>query len=127
MGRDSLLLRLISRDANTLSALLCVHGTFFTLKAMEVLSAPGSMRRECVLVLDAFPDSELRFRWFRTGWFSLVFALRSKKNGCSSACRPQCRPARSFHHIPRPPGARQFLRRLSACWQARALHCQPCH
>src|ERR1700683_949645 len=40
MGRDSILLRLMSRRANTLRDLKSAPGTFFTLKAMEVLLAP---------------------------------------------------------------------------------------
>ena len=39
MGRDSILLKLMSRSANTLSALNSAPGTFFRLNASEVLSA----------------------------------------------------------------------------------------
>ena len=39
MGRDSILLKLMSRSANTLSALNSAPGTFFKLNASEVLSA----------------------------------------------------------------------------------------
>jgi hypothetical protein len=44
MGRDSILLRLISRSANTLSALNSAPGIFFTLNASEVLLALRAAR-----------------------------------------------------------------------------------
>src|SRR5207244_8103187 len=46
MGRDSILLRLMSRKANTLSALNNAPGIFLTLKTIEVLLAPGRERRD---------------------------------------------------------------------------------
>jgi len=39
MGRDSILLKLMSRSANTLSALNNAPGIFFTLNASDVLFA----------------------------------------------------------------------------------------
>src|SRR5438270_511024 len=60
MGRDSILLRLMSRSANTLSDLNNAPGTFFTLKAMEVLFAPDGMIPLYTLIRDE-PK-----RWFST-------------------------------------------------------------
>ena len=48
IGRDSILLRLISRKANTLSDLKSAPGTFFTWKAIEVLFAPA--RNQAMIV-----------------------------------------------------------------------------
>src|ERR1700692_4842251 len=45
MGRDSILLRLMSRKANTLSDLKRAPGTFFTLNAIEVLLASRGVSR----------------------------------------------------------------------------------
>src|SRR6266704_4377563 len=46
MGRDSILLRLMSRSAKTLRALNKAPGIFLTLKAMDDLLAPGNTRRD---------------------------------------------------------------------------------
>ena len=48
MGRDSILLRLISRKANTLSDLKSAPGVFFTLNTIEVLF--GAARNQPVIV-----------------------------------------------------------------------------
>src|SRR5213593_738187 len=46
MGRDSILLRLMSRSAKTLRALNKAPGIFLTLKALDELLAPGKRRRD---------------------------------------------------------------------------------
>jgi len=45
MGRDSILLRLISRNAKTLSDLNNAPGRFFTWNAIDVLFAPRGISR----------------------------------------------------------------------------------
>src|ERR1700722_19403921 len=87
MGRDSILLRLMSRRANTLRDLKSAPGTFFTLKAMEVLLAPRGISprkrtAEEALSLSSFlpldPPLDLRIR-------------KKREQLLLSSSRPACR------------------------------------
>src|SRR5271170_1335198 len=72
MGRDSILLRLMSRRAKTLSDLKSAPGRFLTLKAMEVLLAPGGMRRW-------WPGAEAALPFCREGFLGFPEDLRIRK------------------------------------------------
>src|SRR5580704_3843739 len=92
IGRDSILLKLMSRRAKTLRDLKSAPGRFLTLNAIEVLLAPGGMRRRklgseaalfffrtafCIAAIPAFPV-DLRIRKKR-----VKFRLSSSMPACS--------------------------------------------
>src|SRR5215475_3005508 len=99
MGRDSILLKLMSRRAKTLSDLNNAPGRFLTLKAMEVLLAPGGIIRRYAYSKQfetkgvGFPTA--RCFWEERGFcFRELLPLRIRKNRVKfrlSSSTPACK------------------------------------